>query len=145
MEIVPYERRYLADVAELVADLGYPIGAEETASRIAALETEDTVQTYVAVRGESGLAVGLICLRLLRALEYANPIAQVSLLVVKEEEQGVGIGQALMAFADQWAIRAGAESVVLTSGIKPERERAHAFYKRQGYAVTGYRFGKSLT
>ncbi|MFB9327165.1 GNAT family N-acetyltransferase [Paenibacillus aurantiacus] len=143
MQIQPYEPRYLADVTKLMDELGYPIEADEAASRIAALETEDTVRTYVAVRG--GIAVGLICLRQLRALEYARPIAQVSLLVVKEEEQGTGIGQALMAFADEWATREGAASIVLTSGIKPERERAHAFYRRQGYEATGYRFVKSLS
>jgi len=32
----------------------------------------------------------------------------------------------------------------LTSGIRPERERAHAFYQKRGFQVTGYRFVKKL-
>lgn len=66
------------------------------------------------------------------------------LAAFKKEYEGQGIGRSLVGFAEEWALGRGSNVLYLTSGIRPERIRAHEFYKSIGFDTTGYRFVKKL-
>jgi GNAT superfamily N-acetyltransferase len=72
------------------------------------------------------------------------PEAIVQALVVDQARRGSGIGQAMMAAAEAWAIERGFTSVVLTSHVA--RVDAHRFYEKLGYqpVATSQLFRKVL-
>ncbi|MBB3109988.1 GNAT superfamily N-acetyltransferase [Paenibacillus phyllosphaerae] len=142
ISIKPYEEVDLAGVAALMADLGYPSEHEAVARRLGHIQAHDSLHVYVA--HASGEVAGLIALRLCWNMEYDNPTAQVALIVTKQSMQGRGIGKALMAFAEGWGRERGAGDMMLTSGNKPERQRAHGMYQHLGYRNNGIRFVKRL-
>jgi GNAT superfamily N-acetyltransferase len=57
--------------------------------------------------------------------------AEIAGLVVDEAERGRGIGPLLLRAAEDWARRAGCAALRVRSNVI--RERAHAFYRREGY------------
>ncbi|TDF91221.1 GNAT family N-acetyltransferase [Paenibacillus piri] len=137
-----YRHADLAAVTELMSDLGYPTDMESMQKRMDLIEANPLYATFVAVMDEQ--VVGLIGTRLVHYYEGDGAAVQISALVTQSRHQGKGIGRQLVQFVERWAAQKGADSVSLTSGIKPEREKAHAFYKMMGYDVTGYRFVKKL-
>ncbi|AWP26785.1 hypothetical protein B9D94_09215 [Paenibacillus sp. Cedars] len=42
------------------------------------------------------------------------------------------MGRTLVEFVKRWALERG-DNVLLTSGNKPERKRAHRFYEKMGF------------
>lgn len=60
--------------------------------------------------------------------------------VIREGLRGKGIGQALMQWLEKTAKRERCKLMVLDTYI--ERERAQAFYGKQGFAKTGYHMTK---
>ncbi len=52
-------------------------------------------------------------------------------VVVDTDARGKGVGQALVAAAQQWAVRVGADRVLLTSAA--HRIAAHALYKTMNF------------
>ena len=69
-----------------------------------------------------------------------EPAAWLTALVVEEEARGQGVGSALVARAEEWAIKHGALRISLTSAL--HRESAHEFYKARDYEHTGVRLTK---
>jgi GNAT superfamily N-acetyltransferase len=63
-----------------------------------------------------------------------------TVLVVEEKARGQGVGSALVARAEDWAIEHGALRISLTSAL--HRESAHEFYKARDYEHTGVRLTK---
>lgn len=130
------------DVVDLMAQLGYPTSAEVMQKRMRILTSLPDYHTFIA--DLDGKAVGLIgvCKRVL--YESDDVPVQIAALVTHSQYRGAGIGRALVQAAEKWALEAGAHSLFLTSGIKPERTKAHEFYQNLGFDITGYRFVKKL-
>ena len=63
-------------------------------------------------------------------------------LVVSKELRQRGIGARLIAAAEKNCIQRGIIRVTLTTRF--DREKAHEFYEKIGYARTGFRFAKNL-
>jgi len=63
-------------------------------------------------------------------------------LVVSRESRRRGIGARLIAEAEKNLIQRGITRVTVTARF--EREKAHQFYEKLGYARTGFRFAKNL-
>src|SRR5881392_3897001 len=63
-------------------------------------------------------------------------------LVVSRESRRRGIGARLIAEAEKNLIQRGITRVTMTARF--EREKAHQFYEKLGYARTGFRFAKNL-
>jgi ribosomal protein S18 acetylase RimI-like enzyme len=63
-------------------------------------------------------------------------------LVVSRESRRCGIGAQLVAAAEKDFAHRGIKRVTLTTRF--EREEAHQFYEKLGYARTGFRFAKNL-
>ena len=80
-----------------------------------------------------GQIVGWIGTFIYRSME-AEARAEVSGLVVDARMRSQGIGQRLLERAEDWAREKGCRIIGLRSNVV--RERAHAFYERQGYQHT---------
>ncbi len=117
-------------LAPLTTQLGYPVEAAEQAERLArVLASDDAV--LVAVDATDA-AIGWIHVQHRTPLTSA-PHAQIAGMVVDETHRSDGVGAALLAAAEAWAGGRGLPSVQVYSRV--ERERAHRFYERHGYAL----------
>lgn len=125
-------------MAELLTELGYPITGSEAAERLS--RGAETV--FVAVAGSRLL--GLIAVSSQLPIAREGPVARVTAMVVRGEARHRGLGRMLMERAVEWATQAGCGGIELTSGLRPERERAHRFYERFGFQRTSYRFWLGL-
>jgi GNAT superfamily N-acetyltransferase len=140
--IRPYRPSDLEAMTELMADLGYPTTMENMAVRMAAMEANPDYFTFVLEA--AGQVAAMIGVRQMYFYEGDGLTTCISALVTRSSEQGKGHGKQLIRFIEGWAREMGSGSLNLTSGIKPEREVAHAFYKKMGFEITGYRFVKQL-
>ena len=118
-------------VANLATQLGYPSSEVQLAERIAQVQGREEAAAMVAE--DAGNVVAWVHVELRRTL-VADQHAQVMALVVDERCRGRGIGAALMAEAERWARKRGANAVRVAS--RTTREEARRFYERQGYRLT---------
>jgi GNAT superfamily N-acetyltransferase len=133
------------DVAELTSlcdELGYPSSEAEVSHRLGLLSRESGHLVLVAV-DSSDRPVGWIHVGIVYRLE-SDSVAEIGGMVVAESWRGNGIGAALLAEAEMWALSAGFRILRVRSNVV--RERAHQFYLRAGYArtKTAHVFLKSL-
>lgn len=126
----------------LMADLGYPTTADVLLKRMTRIEADPLCCTLVAEY--DGKVVGMAGVREYMSYTSDAPTAQIAALVTKEEYRGLGIGGELVKQAEFWARRRGAQRVVVASGRRPERERAHRFYEYQEYQPRHFLFSKDL-
>ena len=127
-------------VAPLLAELGYPIAAAQVRSNLERLGRGGADRVLVAVR--DGAPLGVLALHVIPLLHDARDVAWITALVVTERARGAGVGQALVAAAEEAARALGCVRIAVTSAER--RADAHAFYARLGYAHTGRRFVKAL-
>jgi GNAT superfamily N-acetyltransferase len=142
MIIRDYRSQDLESLTELMADLGYPTILENMRRRIEKIQSNPMYFTFVAEINRE--IVGMIGARQLYSYEVDEVVTQISALVTKKEFRNRGIGRALVNFIEEWAITNDSEIIVLTSGIKENRLKAHEFYKSIGFDITGYRFVKKI-
>jgi len=115
-------------LAALSTQLGYPMTPEEADERLEDLSRHADHTLLVA--DEGGRAAGWIQVSLTRIFE--SPVsAEIAGLVVDAEARGRGIGAALVAAAEDWAAEHGCGTVRVRCNVV--RERAHAFYRREGF------------
>lgn len=127
-------------LAELLDQLGYPTDAASVAARLARLLADPAAAVLVACHG--GGVCGFATVQSHVALNRDAPSVQLTLLVVADGLRGSGLGRELVAAAEDWARRRGADRLVLTTAA--HRAGAHAFYERLGYALTGRRYAREL-
>lgn len=113
-------------IARLCAQLGYPTDGKSIRRRLDGLDAAHAV--FVARRDAA--VEGWIHVAVTRALEY-EPCAEILGLVVDEHARSRGHGAALVAAAEAWARGQGLPEMRVRS--RNARERAHAFYRREGY------------
>lgn len=142
INIRTYCKEDLASITELMHDLGYLTTVESMRKRMNIIENIPLSFTFVATLEDR--LVGMMGIRQIYSYEEDGITTQISLLVTKKEYEGQGIGRSLVGFAEEWALERGSYVLYLTSGIKPERRRAHEFYNSIGFDTTGYRFVKKL-
>jgi GNAT superfamily N-acetyltransferase len=114
---------------KLCAELGYPTDRENVLQRIQQIAEEK--HRAVLVYCMDGAVVGWIDL----SLEYhlqSEPAVLIGGLVVSESVRNRGIGRQLCEAAETWARSHGVARLRVRSNVI--RERAHAFYLRDGYA-----------
>lgn len=134
------------DVASLLAQLGRPDvrgSADEAAGR-AVFEAYLARPDAVALAAEvDGRVVGFLDMEYRTRLNFTSPQAWIPDLVVDAGSRGGGIGRALLARAEELAHERGCWGMSLESATW--RERAHAFYVREGWTDAGRSFIKALT
>jgi GNAT superfamily N-acetyltransferase len=126
-------------IARLLGQLGYPTGAGAVESR---LERLIIVGDRVVVAELEDQVVGLAHLHVSPSIEYEQPAAKLSALVVDESHRGAGIGRALVEAMEREAGARRCALLFLTTAA--QREDAHEFYRRLGLEETGKRFAKRL-
>ncbi|HYM53200.1 MAG TPA: GNAT family N-acetyltransferase [Candidatus Dormibacteraeota bacterium] len=132
----------VAALAVLSGQLGYPVGPDELAERLAAVDHNRDAAVLVAADG-ANRPVGWVHVELKRTL-VAPLSAQIMGLVVDEGVRSAGIGRELLRAAEAWAFAQGCRLMLV--GTRVTRQRAHRFYEREGYAVakTSHFFEKEL-
>jgi len=127
-------------VAELLCELGYPVGADAAAERVRDLQATGCDPVYVAV--ESERLLGLVALHWAPMLHLEKPVARITALVVSAAARRHKVGHRLIDHAVVAARQAGCERVELTSAN--DRGEAHAFYRAQGFEQSSLRFHRAL-
>jgi GNAT superfamily N-acetyltransferase len=127
-------------MARLLAQLGYPMSAELVPGRLAAVEGDGGV-AFVA-QDEKVQIVGLASGTCYATLHGGGRVAYITALVTAEDARGRGVGRALVAAIESWAVGLGCTRLAVTSAER--RADAHAFYPRCGLPCTGRRFSKQL-
>ena len=83
---------------------------------------------------------GILCIHY--SLHYSQKSAEVVNLIVDENARNCGIGKELLTSLEKIAI--DNECVYLEVSSGKQREAAHRFYEREGFALTHYKLTKKL-
>lgn len=95
----------------------------------------------VALRDEGGAVRACAGYRVQEMLSRGR-FLYVDDLVTSDRSRSAGHGAALIEWLTAEARREGCTRIDLDSGV--QRGRAHRFYFRHGFTVTGFHFGRSL-
>ena len=120
-----------AELARLSTQLGYPMTPAIAAAQLAEVaEVAGQGDHALLVAAASGGLAGWIQVSMSRTFESPRA-AEIAGLVVDEVRRGEGVGPRLLRAAEDWARQRGCVRVRVRSNVV--RERAHAFYVREGY------------
>ena len=128
-------------LANMLGQLGYPTEASEIPGRLARMAERPGTMVFVAEHRNKPVAV--VTVHLFPSLHTSDPNAWLTAVVVDESARGMGVGSAIVKYAEDWARRQGAKRLALTSHLR--RVEAHEFYKKRQYEHTGVRLAKDLT
>jgi GNAT superfamily N-acetyltransferase len=129
-------------VAALTGELGYPATPADIIRRFARIDGRPDQIALVAEDG--GVPVGWIHVARHPYLE-SDSTAEILGLVVGDGHRSRGVGRLLVEAGERWARGAGCAALRVRSRVT--RDRAHAFYERQGFRriKTQHAFEKPLT
>lgn len=123
-----------------VVNAAYAIG-EHGLWRAGVSRIEREVLAGIAAGGELVIArSGGVALGCVRVRELAGEAVEIGMLAADPGSQGLGVGSALMDFAEDRARCAGRTSVQLdllvpVAGVHPAKERLARWYARRDYAL----------
>ena len=137
--IRPADARDSAALARLIGQLGYQVGEEAAADRLATMQAEGRL---VLVAALDGAVAGCLSTSVMRVLHRPAPVGRISMMVVDEALRGRGIGAQLVRAAEEALAEQGCYMVEVTSHVR--RTDAHRFYERLGYERTSVRMAKEL-
>jgi len=118
------------DLATLSGELGYPTSEAEAGERLGLVCQQPDNVVFVA-EAEDGRVVGWVHVFGAYRLEV-EPFAELGGLVVVESARSSGVGRLLLDAAESWAAKAGFGQMRVRSNVI--RDRAHAFYRHNGYS-----------
>jgi GNAT superfamily N-acetyltransferase len=113
----------------LSGELGYPATAKDISKRMRKLRAAPPNALFVAEPPDAGI-VGWAHVSVTHLVEIET-CAELNGLVVAKGQRSLGAGSQLLAAAEAWARRNGCPSMSVRSNVV--RDRAHAFYQREGY------------
>ena len=125
-------------ISALVGELGYTATPELIRDKLACIQESSADAVFVAVADDR--VSGCISLHALPMFHREGKLGRITSLVVADDQQGLGMGSALLASSHVWLEDAGCVKFEVTSGDR--RERAHRFYKQHGYSREGLRFAR---
>jgi len=128
------------ELAALMCELGYETTIAEMESRLISILNDPRYKTLVALNNDK--ICGMIGTVSASSYLHNDLNGRIIALVVSRESRQRGIGARLIAAAEKNFIQRGITRVTLTTRF--EREEAHQFYEKVGYARTGFRFAKNL-
>ena len=129
-----------ADLAALICELGYETTSAEMESRLISILKDPRYKTLVALNDDK--ICGMLGTVSASSYLHSDLNGRIIALVVSRESRRRGIGARLIAEAEKNLIQRGITRVTVTARF--ERETAHQFYEKLGYARTGFRFAKNL-
>lgn len=126
----------------LMTDLGYPTTVDEFRKRFENISAHPDYHTIVAVAGRE--IVGMAGLSKNIFYEMNGNYMRILAFVVKKTSRKLGIGKILIDAAEDWARKQGLCAIMISSGNRAERDAAHAFYQKMGYAIKSSGFVKKF-
>jgi GNAT superfamily N-acetyltransferase len=118
----------VARLAELAGELGYPTTTAEMKARMR--RVKPAANNAILVAENDGEVIGWIHVGVSYLLEV--PLrAEINGLVVGASSRSLGTGARLLEAAEGWARTKKCEGMSVRSNVI--RDRAHAFYERNGY------------
>ena len=146
IEVRPAEPADWEAVSGLLAELGRP----DVRGTPQENEAREIFESYLARDNTAALVavvessvVGFVDMEFRTWLNFTRPQAWIPDLIVTEQGRSRGAGAALLAAAEEVARERDCWGMSLESASW--RERAHAFYIREGWTESGKAFTKSLT
>ena len=128
VKIRPARASDVPRLAELSGELGYPTSAKEMRHRFARIKPPSSHAVFVAEFERN--VIGWIHVGITPLLEVALR-AEVNGLIVADGQRSLGAGAKLLNAAEAWARKKKCTGMSVRSNVI--RDRAHAFYERQGY------------
>ena len=116
-------------LVQLCGQLGYPVADEALPQRLQAIEESSDHVVFVACLPD-GQVIGWVQV-CARRLLVAGRLAEIEGLVVDKQQRRRGVGQRLMAQAEDWARSRGCEGMHVRSNVV--RQEARWFYPALGY------------
>ena len=127
-------------LADLMTQLGYETRTSEMEMRMEAISANKNYATFVALSG--GKVCGMIGTATRYTYEHNSPSAAILALIVSETMRGRGVGEALIAAAENDLAKKNIRRLAVYTHFR--RARAHEFYERLGYTKNGFRLIKEL-
>ena len=127
-------------IAELLTQLDYDGTAAFVKEKILQLNERPEEELLVAVEEER--VVGVLSIHFMPQLAMRGDIARISYFCVEERSRSRGVGRAMEAYCEQLAQARGCDRIEVH--CEARRERAHAFYLRQGYTESPKYLVKAL-
>jgi 2'-5' RNA ligase/GNAT superfamily N-acetyltransferase len=127
-------------LAGLLAELGYPVAADQVPGRLEMFKVEGNGRVVVAV--VDGAVRAFAAVEITYPIHQRRPVAHLTAFAVSSSVRRQGVGRTLLAAVEQVAADEGCGQVVVTSA--EHRADAHAFYPSAGWGPTGRRFGKAI-
>jgi N-acetylglutamate synthase-like GNAT family acetyltransferase len=118
-----------ARIAELSGELGYPANAKDISQRMRKLKAGAPNALFVAESQDGGI-IGWAHVSVTHLVESGTR-AELNSLIIADGQRSLGAGARLLAAAEACARMHGCPSMSVRSNVV--RERAHAFYEREGY------------
>ncbi|HWX20574.1 MAG TPA: GNAT family N-acetyltransferase [Candidatus Binatia bacterium] len=119
-------------IVHLVEELGYPADSETLLGRLSRLVARSDYLMAVA-QSDSGEICGWLQAHCSEALESGFRVEIIGLVTAKQMRRR-GIGRLLVQRAESWAVRVGAQAIVVRSNVK--RIESHGFYVALGFTHT---------
>lgn len=121
-----------------------PIEEDFAVSFFEMIMLKSNFRTFIAE--QAGEAVGYIVLQVVHREEnpftYPREYLHIDQISVEPEHQGKGVGKALMDCATQMAKEEGLSQVTLASWMF--NQKAHEFFKSQGYEISNIHMWKKM-
>jgi GNAT superfamily N-acetyltransferase len=118
-----------AALADLSGQLGYAADAATLGERLRRVREQRAGEVFVAVDEHANVLGWTHVVPRLHLEEI--PFAELAGLVVADGARSLGVGARLLAAAEAWSRAAGFTRLRVRSNVV--RERAHGFYRREGY------------
>lgn len=128
-------RAAVPDDARAVADLVHELGYGTAPARVRQQLDEFAVAAddQVLVADVDGAVVGFVAVSRTRSLIDPRWFGRITALCVAASHRRRGVGEELVAAAEDWAVAHGVTLLQVNSGRRPERAAAHDFYPALGY------------
>ncbi|HEX7814642.1 GNAT family N-acetyltransferase [Dyella sp.] len=130
------------DIALCLEPLGYATPASLIREKLLVLRNASSDAMWIYIDDGMGEAAGCVSLHAIPLWHESGMLARITALSVRTMYQRQGVGRALLATAQSWALAHGARRIEVTSDN--HRENAHSFYMAQGYAPCSRRFIKGV-
>ena len=127
-------------VRDLLGQLGYAFTAEEVQVRLSLLAASGVDPVLLAI--QDGEVVGLIALHVATMLQLKQPVARITVLVMRDGVRGVGVGRMLVDAGCMLAARSGCGLLEPTTAVA--HTEAHAFYRKLGFTNSSRRFSRPV-
>ncbi|MBL7871042.1 MAG: GNAT family N-acetyltransferase [Cyclobacteriaceae bacterium] len=123
----------------LLEQLGYPTSESETLPKLDLYSPPD--YKILVARSDTNV-LGFIALNYYQTFHLPGPVGRITSFCVDERVRGTGIGNQLLAAAEEYFLANLCYKIEVTSNIR--RTATHPYYLKRGYSETSKHFVKIL-